>query len=1105
MNIIDFLNNSILQQDKVSKGKINKIAQTLGIFDNINDEHTPYNFEVIEGIRGGVEYTELWILVNARYDRETQRFKRINVDNYSFGWQLQGGGTYPGEETIGDTTNQGVNLWKANGKLAYAENDPMRDLTGEDIGALQEDGTWREYGIMLGWNNVFMNDSYGGMTIGGSGFEIDGSGANPFRRVSLGKYGGTSEDSSKDFKDYNFLYNGDFWNLQHGFWNSDLKDRRGFYWGMLSPVDYFPEYDKLQDFYSTRASLDEECTLSWVMQPKDTPFQVEKLKKVLNIDTKGNISVERIDDNTTDKQTIGADVPVDQDSASLSYPDGFNKTNTIVNYWILTKRVTVDDKEVEKVTKVDTLPNSLTDYGIYVQSGTGNTNVSAVISKKTDSTLEGINLINNKTGDKLTLTDNGRFLYNNNDLLSLINKNDTSLTKIQNDEYSNITTENRITYLEGVKNGFVDNLKLYGKTLRNLSNINTSTIEYGNNVKSTIKSSIKPNTTYTQIINITSNTLAPVGTDDGVAIVNEASSACIFHPIVIGLNEVGIKINKITTNSNTDSIAYASNIRTYDTTISGSITVKEMILEGDWTNKELPNYFEGLKSAGESINAANIKIVGKNLYNNSLWDGLIINNDNSALTVDLTKTNDITYTLATTDIIDTPTGLCKKLNKVPLGTYSMSFDIQITGQDITISDFGLEHLSTIKDVVITEAQGKVHYNVIGQCSDGVLNCVYYIKNMTIGTKVTISNIQVERDNETTFEEFIYNSLDTKVLRSLPDGTKDICDYELGKYIFNVSSTILRGNAYENWQRVTMENETNYIGFSYNLNCYPISNDTVSCMCDKFDYYSYNYLFNNDVEGVCVSTNHYMYIRINKNKLSDQTPNALKSWISANGPLNVFFSMERATTVSIDNTTALQTFKDGYIILNNDINPNVNLNYSISVPTVLDKHTKLIYKINTNLFNTLNQQIKTLTTRLNNITPPKIYNFTLQPYQQDSDENCTLNKIDFNIYSDTTDSAFELGDGIFRANETGEYEISLSVEWEACEVGIRIAQLVVGNDKITQVNNGNGVVNQITYISKIFSITKGDTFYANQAHNAGKALNIVRENTFIKIRKIKSEN
>ena len=50
------------------------------------------------------------------------------------------------------------------------------------------DGKWVEYGISAGWNNTLMLDSYGGVTIGGAGIEVDGNGIFPFSRLTNSKH-----------------------------------------------------------------------------------------------------------------------------------------------------------------------------------------------------------------------------------------------------------------------------------------------------------------------------------------------------------------------------------------------------------------------------------------------------------------------------------------------------------------------------------------------------------------------------------------------------------------------------------------------------------------------------------------------------------------------------------------------------------------------------------------------------------------------------------------------------------------------------------------------------------------------------------------------------
>ncbi|MEK4006100.1 hypothetical protein [Paenibacillus sp. FSL H3-0333] len=295
---------------------------------NSTDQNSPYNFAVIEGVRGGVPFTEVWLMVNAYYDYATHRFKRVNTMNFSFGWQWMGGGTYPGEENIGDFVNQGINLWKANGKAAYAEGDPARDLTGEDIGAY-ENGEWREFGIMLGWNNHFMLDAYGGMTIGGAGFEIDGSGTSPFKRVSLGKFSGGSRDG-KAVNDYVYAYNGTCWNTQHGLWNKDEDQLDGYYYGLESPINF---YDQGETFNPGSNRADMQHTKFVVKKlPGYMRPHVENWQNLLSINQDGLMELNGFDTIATFSRD---DNPNGATTLLIPFPDStWNKDNMIITSFI---------------------------------------------------------------------------------------------------------------------------------------------------------------------------------------------------------------------------------------------------------------------------------------------------------------------------------------------------------------------------------------------------------------------------------------------------------------------------------------------------------------------------------------------------------------------------------------------------------------------------------------------------------------------------------------------------------------------------------------------------------------------------------------------------
>jgi hypothetical protein len=90
---------------------------------------------------------DLWIASNAVYDGTN--WNRVDTTKYAFAIQIQGYGNIPGE------TFQGVNIWKA----APGANP---------IGPFLAQG---------GWETLAIGTAYSGFVVGGSGIEIDGSGA----------------------------------------------------------------------------------------------------------------------------------------------------------------------------------------------------------------------------------------------------------------------------------------------------------------------------------------------------------------------------------------------------------------------------------------------------------------------------------------------------------------------------------------------------------------------------------------------------------------------------------------------------------------------------------------------------------------------------------------------------------------------------------------------------------------------------------------------------------------------------------------------------------------------------------------------------------------
>lgn len=157
----------------------------------------------------------------------------------------------------------------------------------------------------------------------------------------------------------------------------------------------------------------------------------------------------------------------------------------------------------------------------------------------------------------------------------------------------NTSGDNTVTLTEGVDGGLVD-VCLEGNTLVNLmTDYKTeSLIEYfypiQNNDVANV-SMLKPNTVYTLIY-----TAKYQKTGDGGSLVIEMTNnrnEAIFTNQE--LTESYSKYSyKFTTPSSADYFVLRSN--------SSYFYIKEcMLLEGDWTDKEIPQYFEGMKSVGE--------------------------------------------------------------------------------------------------------------------------------------------------------------------------------------------------------------------------------------------------------------------------------------------------------------------------------------------------------------------------------------------------------------------------------------------------------------------------------------------------------------------------
>ena len=270
---ISSINNELFEMDTTIKSVLSKFG--------LNQESSgKFNYAIIkkevETSGEPIVYEELWILANAYYNYNEERFVKIDPTHTSFGIEIQGNGTYHGEAELGYSDNTGINIWRNPKKSDFEASfpnwatDPYYDFS-DYMGAnsyiglkLRSNDEWLEYGYMAGWTNSFMIDSYGGMTIGGSGFEIDGNGIFPFTRVTHSRY---MDENNKVWHLLGLLDNA--YHPTTGGWQCDSNATYSWFVGFKTP--------------EKTSLIKDNVNTSFVVMYNDTPSYGEPYQHYLDV------------------------------------------------------------------------------------------------------------------------------------------------------------------------------------------------------------------------------------------------------------------------------------------------------------------------------------------------------------------------------------------------------------------------------------------------------------------------------------------------------------------------------------------------------------------------------------------------------------------------------------------------------------------------------------------------------------------------------------------------------------------------------------------------------------------------------------------------------
>lgn len=259
---------------------------------------------------------------------------------------------------------------------------------------------------------------------------------------------------------------------------------------------------------------------------------------------------------------------------------------------------------------------------------------------------EGFNAFEGKINANTEELKNARTATTGEEFNSLDERIDCEVDRLNKKiEVSMLQQEDKESHMiENTVEGMTTDMIVKGRTLQNVmpelnkSNFNFNgetnlvdgffVIPFGVDVNASLigvnrkKTILKPNTKYTVIADILENN---TGQKLGMS-----SYGCSFVPSKNSFdNSVGISMITGTTKDNFNDVEIKTDflfcIWGNGGDLSKKIKFKAMVLEGDWTNKPIPKYFESIKSFGQQEDKISILSSGKNRCDGTTLSAYITN------------------------------------------------------------------------------------------------------------------------------------------------------------------------------------------------------------------------------------------------------------------------------------------------------------------------------------------------------------------------------------------------------------------------------------------------------------------------------------------------
>lgn len=484
------------------------------------------------------------------------------------------------------------------------------------------------------------------------------------------------------------------------------------------------------------------------------------------------------------------------------------------------------------------------------------------------------------------------------------------------------------------------------------------------------KSLLKTNTTYTIFLDNKYDYLYNIGLMEG-------NTSNAHHK---SSQKISSNIYKVTTKDSFDGLNI-NNIIIYgyiDRNYKGKVNIEVLaMVEGDWTNKPISEYFEELKSIGEAEgNEIEVSSTSKNLFNLSNmkniknWQCNIIEKNINGIKLQMTGSDGVGYCgLSSIKVKPNTRYIIKSMCDATVGKQSI---IIFNGKDFNLRTMQFD-FNRIGNVIVG---GFTTPSNVNELSFYIYPSQQYPENINKNI-VTFSNIQLEENSEATTYDL--PKLDKKQislnapLRGLPNGIKDTIEKVNGewKIIRRCGEVIFNGG--ENWN-------SSLPGTTNARNRYDVFNSLSKKnfnhpLCDKFKSFLTGSATDVDIDFVTQLAAGGFAFFVN----STTYPNieSFKEWLKSN-PTKVIYELETPVIEDIDPVT-LQCWKNGTISIDSVIPVESTHTVALNKPAQIKRNIEEL--------TSLRNKVKTLEEQYDKIALEQAYQFEL--LNQDI-------KLDFNI-------------------------------------------------------------------------------------------------------------